>query len=280
MGLQSFRPLAGKTAVVTGAAGVLCSVMARDLLKAGASVVLLGRTRSKLEELQRTLAGDGLGRTLVLAADVLDKAALEQACSRVKEAWGRLDILVNGAGGNDPRGTSPAEQCTPDTPADQGFFGMDMEGFEYVNRLNMIGTILPSQVFGELLAASGGCIVNISSMAAFQPLTKVGAYGAAKAAVDNFTKWLATHLAPLGVRVNAIAPGFFITEQNRFLMMEKDGATPTARGKKVLAKTPMHRFGEPEDLCGALRFLVSPSASFVTGVIIPVDGGFLAYSGV
>lgn len=280
MGLQSFRPLAGKTAVVTGAAGVLCSVMARDLLKAGASVALLGRTRSKLEELQRTLAGEGLGRTLVLAADVLDKAALEQACSRVKEAWGRLDILVNGAGGNDPRGTSPAEQCTPDTPADQGFFGMDMEGFEYVNRLNMIGTILPSQVFGELLAASGGCIVNISSMAAFQPLTKVGAYGAAKAAVDNFTKWLATHLAPLGVRVNAIAPGFFITEQNRFLMMEKDGATPTVRGKKVLAKTPMHRFGEPEDLCGALRFLVSPSASFVTGVIIPVDGGFLAYSGV
>ncbi|HCL33229.1 MAG TPA: D-mannonate oxidoreductase, partial [Akkermansia sp.] len=188
--------------------------------------------------------------------------------------------LVNGAGGNDPRGTSPAEQCMPDTPADQGFFGMDMEGFEYVNRLNMIGTILPSQVFGELLAASSGCIVNISSMAAFQPLTKVGAYGAAKAAVDNFTKWLATHLAPLGVRVNAIAPGFFITEQNRFLMMEKDGATPTPRGRKVLAKTPMHRFGEPEDLCGALRFLASPSASFVTGVIIPVDGGFLAYSGV
>ncbi|WP_417205923.1 mannonate dehydratase [Akkermansia sp.] len=280
MGLQSFRPLAGKTAVVTGAAGVLCSVMARDLLKVGASVALLGRTRSKLEDLQRKLAEEGLGRTLVLAADVLDRAALEQACSRVKEEWGRLDILVNGAGGNDPRGTSPAEQCMPDTPAEQGFFGMDMEGFEYVNRLNMIGTILPSQVFGELLAASGGCIVNISSMAAFQPLTKVGAYGAAKAAVDNFTKWLATHLAPLGVRVNAIAPGFFITEQNRFLMMEKDGATPTPRGRKVLAKTPMHRFGEPEDLCGALRFLVSPSASFVTGVIIPVDGGFLAYSGV
>lgn len=280
MGLQSFRPLVGKTAVVTGAAGVLCSVMARDLLKAGARVALLGRTRSKLEDLQRQLAEEGLGQTLVLAADVLDKAALEQACSRVKEKWGRLDILVNGAGGNDPRGTSPAEQCTPETPAEQGFFGMDMEGFEYVNRLNMIGTILPSQVFGELLAASGGCIVNISSMAAFQPLTKVGAYGAAKAAVDNFTKWLATHLAPLGVRVNAIAPGFFITDQNRFLMMEKDGETPTPRGRKVLAKTPMHRFGDPEDLCGALRFLVSPAASFVTGTIIPVDGGFLAYSGV
>lgn len=280
MGLQSCRPLVGKTALVTGAAGVLCSVMARDLLKAGARVALLGRTCSKLEELQRKLAEEGLTRTLVITADVLDKARLEEAAALLRNTWGRLDILVNGAGGNDPRGTTPAEQCFPDTPAEQSFFGMDMEGFEYVNRLNMIGTILPSQVFGELLAASGGCIVNVSSMAAFQPLTKVGAYGAAKAAVDNFTKWLAVHLAPLGVRVNAIAPGFFITDQNRFLMMEKDGETPTPRGRKVLAKTPMHRFGDPEDLCGALRFLVSPSASFVTGTIIPVDGGFLAYSGV
>lgn len=254
--------------------------MARDLLKAGARVALLGRTRSKLEELQRKLAEEGLTRTLVIAADVLDKAQLEEAATLLENTWGRLDILVNGAGGNDPRGTTPAEQCMPDTPVEQGFFGMDMQGFEYVNRLNMIGTILPSQVFGKLLAASSGCIVNISSMAAFLPLTKVGAYGAAKAAVDNFTKWLATHLAPLGVRVNAIAPGFFITDQNRFLMMEKDGETPTPRGRKVLAKTPMHRFGEPGDLCGALQFLVSPSASFVTGTIIPVDGGFLAYSGV
>ena len=280
MGLQSFRPLVGKNALVTGAAGVLCSVMARDLLKAGARVALLGRTRSKLEELQRKLAEEGLTRTLVIAADVLDKAQLEEAATLLENTWGRLDILVNGAGGNDPRGTTPAEQCMPDTPVEQGFFGMDMQGFENVNRHNMIGTILPSQVFGKLLAASSGCIVNISSMAAFLPLTKVGAYGAAKAAVDNFTKWLATHLAPLGVRVNAIAPGFFITDQNRFLMMEKDGETPTPRGRKVLAKTPMHRFGEPGDLCGALQFLVSPSASFVTGTIIPVDGGFLAYSGV
>lgn len=239
-----------------------------------------GPHRSKLEELQRKLAEEGLTRTLVIAADVLDKAQLEEAATLLENTWGRLDILVNGAGGNDPRGTTPAEQCMPDTPVEQGFFGMDMQGFEYVNRLNMIGTILPSQVFGKLLAASSGCIVNISSMAAFLPLTKVGAYGAAKAAVDNFTKWLATHLAPLGVRVNAIAPGFFITDQNRFLMMEKDGETPTPRGRKVLAKTPMHRFGEPGDLCGALQFLVSPSASFVTGTIIPVDGGFLAYSGV
>ncbi len=280
MGLESHRPLVGKVALVTGAAGVLCSVMARDLLKAGARVALLGRTRSKLEALQAQLAAEGLTQTLVLAADVLDKAQLEEARQTLEETWGGLDILLNGAGGNDPRGTSPLEQCLPESPAEQSFFGMDMQGFEYVNRLNMIGTILPSQVFGAMLAATGGCVVNISSMAAFQPLTKVGAYGAAKAAVDNFTKWLATHLAPMGVRVNAIAPGFFITEQNRFLMMEKDGVTPTPRGNKVLAKTPMHRFGDPQDLCGALQFLVSPAASFVTGIIIPVDGGFLAYSGV
>lgn len=280
MGLQSFRPLVGKVAVVTGAAGVLCSVMVRNLLKAGAKVALIGRTLSKLEALQKKLASEGLTQTLAIAADVLDKDALAAARKRVEEVWGKLDILVNGAGGNDPRGTTPLEQCSPDSPCAQSFFGMDMAGFEYVNRLNMIGTILPSQIFGELLTKTRGCIVNISSMAAFQPLTKVGAYGAAKAAVDNFTKWLSAHLAPLGVRVNAISPGFFITEQNRFLMLEKDGKTPTARGGKVLAKTSMHRFGEPEDLCSALQFLVSPASAFVTGIIIPVDGGFSSFSGV
>ncbi len=279
-GLASCRPLVGKVALVTGAAGVLCSVMARSLLKAGAKVALLGRTESKLLDVQKQLAAEGLNQTLVLAADVLDKGSLEQACDKLTATWGKLDILVNGAGGNDPRGTTPAEQCFPDTPEKDSFFGMDMEGFEYVNRLNMVGTILPSQIFGRLLTKTQGTIVNISSMAAFLPLTKVGAYGAAKASVENFTKWLATHLAPLGVRVNAIAPGFFITNQNRFLMMEQDGTTPTARGKKVIAKTPMRRFGEPEDLCGALKFLVSPEAGFVTGITIPVDGGFLAFSGV
>ncbi len=280
MGLVNARPLIGKVALVTGAAGVLCSVMARSLLKAGAKVALLGRTESKLHQLQQQLAEEGLTQTITLTADVLDKAALERARTTLVDTWGRLDILVNGAGGNDPRGTTPVEQCTLDTPAADSFFGMDMEGFEYVNRLNMIGTILPSQIFGSLLAESGGTIVNISSMAAYLPLTKVGAYGAAKAAVENFTKWLATHLAPMGIRVNAIAPGFFITNQNRFLMLEKDGITPSARGKKVIAKTPMRRFGDPEDLCGALQFLVSPGAGFVTGITIPVDGGFLAFSGV
>lgn len=280
MGLESHLPLAGKVALVTGASGVLCSVMVESLLQAGAKVALLGRTASKLEGLKDSLSARGYAQTLVLPADVLDKTALENARSVISKHWGRLDILVNGAGGNAPSGTTAAEQCMLETPEENGFFGMDMSGFEYVNRLNLIGTILPSQIFGKMLAETEGCIVNISSMAAFQPLTKVGAYGAAKAAVANFTQWLATHLAPLNVRVNAIAPGFFITEQNRFLMLEKDGVTPTARGKKVLAKTPMHRFGNPQDLCGALQFLVSGDASFVTGITIPVDGGFLAYSGV
>lgn len=273
-------PLIGQVAIVTGAAGVLCSVMVKSLLKAGAKVALLGRTKSKLTELQRQLAQEGLLQTFVVEADVLDKPSLEAASKQIFTRWGRLDILVNGAGGNDPRGTTPVEQLEPHIEEDQGFFGLDMEGFTAVNRLNMIGTILPSQVFGKLLLKTQGSIINISSMAAFQPLTKVGAYGAAKAAVDNFTKWLATHLAPMRVRVNAIAPGFFITDQNRFLMMEADGVSPTARGRKVLAKTPMHRFGDPEDLCSTLQYLVSDGAKFVTGVIIPVDGGFLAYSGV
>lgn len=279
-GLRHHYPLLGKVALVTGAAGVLCSEMARCLLKAGAKVALLGRTESKLIALRDTFAHEGLTQTLVLAADVLDKDALVAAREKLVDHWGKLDILLNGAGGNDPRGTSPAEQFFADTDPSTTFFGTDLAGFDAVNRLNIVGTILPSQVFGELLIPTKGCVVNISSVSATQPLTKVAAYGAAKAAVDHFTRWLSTHLAPLGVRVNSITPGFFITDQNRFLMMQADGETPTPRGQKVLNKTPMHRFGEPHDLCGALKFLVSDEAAFVTGITIPVDGGFLSFSGV
>ena len=270
----------GKVIVVTGAAGVLCSSLVEDFLRHGAKVALLGRGREKLEALASRLARKGLKDTLVCVADVLDRASLEKACADVKRKWRRIDVLVNGAGGNHPKGTTAAEQMTKETPLGDTFFGLGVEGFDAVNRLNLVGTVLPCQVFCREMLKRGGAVLNFCSMAAYQPLTKVAAYGAAKAGVMNFTAFLATHLAPMGVRVNALAPGFFITDQNRFLMLEKDGATPTARGRKVIAKTPMRRFGEPRDLHGAARFLVSDEAAFVTGVTLPVDGGFVAHSGV
>lgn len=272
--------VSGKVVVCTGAAGVLCSAIVRDLLAHGASVALLGRTRSKLEELSRNLASEGLDKTLVCEADVLDRAALESARDAIIAKWGRIDALVNGAGGNSPKGTTAAERMTPETALEDTFFGLSEEGFDYVNRLNLIGTVLPCQVFCKEMLGKGGAVLNFCSMASYQPLTKVGAYGAAKAAVMNFTSFLSTHLAQMGVRVNAIAPGFFITDQNRFLMLGADGKTLSARGGKVMAKTPMGRFGEPSDLVGAARFLLSDEASFITGVTLPVDGGFSSYSGV
>lgn len=279
-GLVHGSDVDGKVCVITGGAGVLCSVLAEDLLRHGAKVALLDLHGETAEAFAATLAAKGLGQTLPLAANVLDRASLEAARDAILAKWGRIDILINGAGGNHPKGTCAAERMTPDTALGDSFFGLGIEGFEFVNRLNFIGTLLPSQVFAKEMLARGGSIVNISSMAATQPLTKVAAYAAAKAAVENFTRWLATHLAPMGIRVNAIAPGFFITRQNRFLMLERDGKTLTPRGDKVIAKTPMRKFGRPSDLCGAVRFLVSDEAAFVTGIVIPVDGGFLACAGV
>ena len=270
----------GKVVVVTGAAGVLCSSVVEDLLRHGAKVALVGRTREKLAKLAKALARKGLAETLVCAADVLDRDALEAAKDAVLKKWRRVDALVNGAGGNHPKGTTPAERLTDGTKLEDSFFGLGVEGFDFVNRLNLVGTVLPCQVFCREMLKRGGAVLNFCSMAAYQPLTKVAAYGAAKAGVKNFTEFLATHLAPKGVRVNAIAPGFFITDQNRFLMLEKDGKTLTARGNKVIAKTPMRKFGRPSDLHGAVRFLLSDEAGFVTGVTLPVDGGFVCCSGV
>lgn len=280
LGLKSDLSCAGKVAVVTGGAGVLCSVMTEDLLRHGATVVILDLREDVAQKFAAELAEKGLTRTLALAANVLERESLEKARQIVLDKYGKIDILINGAGGNHPRGTCANEQTTPDSDLSQGFFGLGIEGFEFVNKLNFIGTLLPSQVFGEAMIENGGNIINISSMSATQPLTKVGAYSASKAAIDNFTKWLATHLAPMNIRVNAIAPGFFITNQNRFLLLEQDEKTLTARGNKVIGKTPMRKFGKPSDLCGAIRYLISDDASFVTGIVIPIDGGFLAYSGV
>ncbi len=269
-----------KVVAVTGAAGVLCSTMVEDFLEHGAKVALIGRHKANVSALARAMKRKGFAETLVVEADVLDRAALERGVKKILRKWGRIDVLLNGAGGHHPKGVAKAEQMTPDTPKEETFLGMEMEAFAFVNRLNFLGTVQPCQVFLPALIASRGSIVNISSMAAWQPMTKGAAYAAAKAAVSNFTYWLANHLAPMGVRVNAIAPGFFITNQNRFLLLEADGETPTARGRKVIGHTPMGRFGDPKELCGPVRFLVSDDARFVTGVVLPVDGGFMASSGV
>ena len=251
----------GKVIVCTGAAGVLCSSMTEDLLRHGAKVAVLDLRGDVARDFCAKLAKKGLKQTLAVEANVLDK-------------------LINGAGGNHPKGTTPAEQMTKGVKLEDTFFGLTPEGFEFVNRLNLVGTILPCQVFCKEMLKRGGAVLNFCSMAAYQPLTKVAAYGAAKAGIMNFTSFLATHLAPMGIRVNALAPGFFITNQNRFLMLEKDGKTLTPRGNKVIAKTPMRKFGQPSDLHGAARFLLSDEASFITGVTLPVDGGFVCYSGV
>lgn len=265
--------LTGRVAVVTGGTGVLGGVMARGLAQAGARVAVLGRRRAQAEALVAEIGETG-GQALVLLADVLDRAQLEQAHTTVRERWGRVDILVNAAGGNLPAATiAPGER----------FFDMPGDALDQVVRLNLHGTLLPCQVFGEHMAAAGeGCIVNISSMAAQRVLTRVLGYGLAKAAVENATRWLAVELARscgAGLRVNAIAPGFFIGDQNRALLLGPDGEL-TTRGRTIIEHTPAGRFGTPDDLVSTLIWLCGPGARFVNGVVIPVDGGFSAFSGV
>ena len=270
-------------AVVTGGAGVLCSQFCRALAACGAKVAILGRTAAKVDALASEIRAGG-GEAMGLKADVTDRAELMAACEQLKATWGPCDILVNGAGGNRPDATADDEFFSAQTmedPAKKSFFDLTETAFGEVFSLNLLGTVLPTQVFAADMARAGrGCIVNISSMNAFTPLTKIPAYSAAKAGVSNFTEWLAVHFAGSGVRVNAIAPGFFSTAQNAKLLWNEDGS-PTARTGKILAATPMGRFGQPEELIGALLFLCDAHCSgFITGVVLPVDGGFRAYSGV
>jgi NAD(P)-dependent dehydrogenase (short-subunit alcohol dehydrogenase family) len=273
--------LQNKICVVTGAAGVLCSALVEALLEEGAKVALLGRTESKLIDLKARLADKGFDQTLVVAADVLDPESLKNAKKSINKTWGAVYLLVNGAGGNHPKATSPAEQMSDDTAMEDSFFGLDADAYSQVFDLNFKGSFIPAQIFGEdMIEAGQGNIINISSMSASRPLTKVGAYSNAKAAVDSFTQWLSVHLAEKNIRVNAIAPGFFVSDQNRFLLYEKDAKTLTARGQKIINNTPMHEFGEPEDLKGSLKFLAGPGSRFITGIVLPVDGGFSAFSGV
>jgi NAD(P)-dependent dehydrogenase (short-subunit alcohol dehydrogenase family) len=265
--------LEGRVAVVTGGTGALGGAMARGLARAGAKVGVLGRRRERAEVVVQTIEADG-GVALALPADVLDRGELEAAREAVVERWGRLDVLVNAAGGNMPSAT---------LEPGGSFFELPVEGMEPVITLNLQGTLLPSQVFGEAMARAGqGTIVNISSMAAQRAMTRVLGYGVAKAAVENATRWLAVELGRSfgeGLRVNAIAPGFFIGEQNRTLLLNEDGSL-TARGQTIIDHTPAGRFGEPDDLIGTLIWLCGPGAGFVNGIVVPVDGGFSAFSGV
>lgn len=272
--------LKDKVCIFTGASGVLGSAMAEALCSQGAKVALLARNKDKLAGLEKALQDKGY-QAKAVSADVLDKDALLKAREEIHALWGKCDVLVNCAGGNSPDATSKAENMTPQTPLEQTFFGLKLEGFDYVFNLNFKGTLLPTMVFAEDMIGRTGCnIINISSMSAQLPLTKVAAYSAAKAAIDNFTRWLATHFATMGIRVNAIAPGFFVSEQNRFLLFQEDGKTLSARGDKIIRATPMGEFGKAEDLQGALVYLASEMSRFVTGTVLAVDGGFSCYAGV
>ena len=274
--------LTGKVAVVTGAGGVLCSMFSRALAAAGAKVAMLDINEEAVTNFAASIREEGY-TAKGYRCDVLDKASLEAVHEAVLKDFGPCDILLNGAGGNNARANTDLEHYNPgDLEREvKTFFDLEQPGVEWVFRLNFIGTLLPTQVFGMDMVEREGCnIVNVSSMNAFTPLTKIPAYSGAKAAISNFTQWLAVHFAPAGIRVNALAPGFFVTNQNRDLLFNPDG-TPSARAGKILAATPMGRFGEAEELVGTLLFLVNnEAAGFITGVVIPIDGGFSAYSGV
>ena len=279
----SMKPdLTGKVAVVTGGAGVLCREFAKALALCGAKVAILNRTVSKAEDVVAEIRAMG-GEAMAVGVNVTDKASVEAAHEAVLAAYGKCDILINGAGGNNPRATTDKEYFEPgDLDSEtKTFFDLGDEDMEFVFNLNFVGTLLPTQAFARDMVDRKGCtIINVSSMNAFTPLTKIPAYSGAKAAISNFTQWLAVHFSRVGIRVNAIAPGFFSTAQNAKLLWNEDG-TPTARTGKILAATPMGRFGAAEELLGTLLYLVDEHASgFVTGVVIPVDGGFSAYSGV
>ncbi len=276
------KVLQNKVAVVTGGGGVLGSEFAKALARAGAKVAIMNRTVATAQAVVDAIQADG-GEAIAVPCDVLDKAAVEKAAAEILAKLGPCDILLNAAGGNHPAATSSKEIFEPaaDDSMAGTFFDLKVEGFNAVFQLNFMGTFIPTQVFAQqMLGRQGATVINVSSMSAYHPLTKVAAYSAAKAAISNFTEWLAVHLAPAGIRVNAIAPGFFLTEQNRTLLTNPDGSL-TPRANKIISHTPMKRFGDPQDLLGTLLWLADENAAgFVTGIVVPVDGGFNAYAGV
>lgn len=279
---MEIKGIKNKVCVITGGGGVIGTALGLGLAEAGARVVIVDFNAKKAEEVAELINNKFPQSTLGVVANVLDRESLIESKKIINENFGKIDVLINAAGGNSPLATTKEEFITNDNMNDisKTFLGLDIEGFKKVFDLNLIGTVLPTMIYSKDLLHTKGCIVNISSMNAYKPLTKIPAYSAAKAGINNLTEYLAVHFAKTGVRVNAIAPGFFLTEQNRFLLIDESTGNLTARGEKILNGTPMGRFGAPDELVGTLLFLISDLSKFVTGVIIPVDGGFNAYSGV
>lgn len=283
MQTTNFEHLKNKTCVITGGGGVLGASMAEALAAVGMKIVIVDLNLEAAQKVADSVAQKYNIQALGIAASVLDKASLQEAKAKINGQFGKIDFLINGAGGNSPKATTKVEQIIPQDSDiwNNSFYGLQLEGFQQVFDLNFMGTLLPTMVFTTDMIESGkGGVVNISSMNAIKPLTKIPAYSAAKAAINNFTEWLAVHLGKTGIRVNAIAPGFFLTNQNRFLLTDEKTGELTPRGNKIISSTPMGKFGNPEDINGTLLFLLSDLSHFITGVVVPVDGGFSAFGGV
>ena len=279
----ALKTLKDKVCVITGGGGVLGTSMARGLASAGVITVILDIDEGAAKKVSSEISADLGMNSYGFKADVLDRQSLEEVREKILEELGEIDILINGAGGNSPKATTKLEQITEEDldQLEDGFFGLELEGFQKVFDLNFTGTLLPTMVFTkDMVARQKGVVLNVSSMNAYKPLTKIPAYSAAKASINNFTEWLAVHFAKVGVRVNAIAPGFFLTNQNRFLVTDERTGALTPRGEKIIANTPMGVFGEPDDLNGTLLYLLSDMSRFITGICIPVDGGYSAFGGV
>jgi NAD(P)-dependent dehydrogenase (short-subunit alcohol dehydrogenase family) len=279
----SFDDLKGKVCVLTGGAGVIGASLARGLASVGVKTAIVDLNQEAADKLAAEIQKEFNVTTIGVGASVLDKESLIAAKKIINDKLGKINILINGAGGNSPAATCQVEQMEKSdiSSLEKTFYGLAMEGFQKVYDLNFKGTLLPTMVFTlDMLDAGKGSVLNISSMNSYRPLTKIPAYSAAKASINNFTQWLSVHLAKTGIRVNAIAPGFFLTNQNRFLLTDEKTGEATARGKKIIANTPVGAYGEPEDLNGAMLYLLSDMSSFVTGIIIPVDGGYSAFGGV
>ncbi len=279
----SFNDLQGKVCVITGGAGVLGSAMVKAIASVGTKIAIADINKEVADKVAAEIAAESGAQVIGVEANVLDKASLEKAKAEINEKLGEIDILINGAGGNSPQATTKVEQLLEENidRLEDSFYGLEMEGFDKVFALNFKGTLLPTMVFTtDMLKNRKGVVLNVSSMNSYKPLTKIPAYSAAKASINNFTEWLAVHLAKVGIRVNAIAPGFFITHQNRFLVTDEKTGGYSPRGQKIVDNTPMGKFGEPEDLQGATLFLISDISNFITGIVIPVDGGYSAFGGV